>query len=435
MSTNHLNFEEIVEYLKKYGFVFQHGTIYGGLMNTYDYGPLGAHLKRAIKQEWYQFFVKEIANIHEMDSGILTHEKILIASEHDRNFQEMKGILINKFEEYQINAEKIVRTGKIYNEDLLIPFGTLFKLFLFSKTSSQIQKVYLRPETAQNIFINFENVIRAMKLKLPFGLAQIGKAFRKEFVSKNFIMRSWEFEQMEIEYFFDGRNSKETEKVFQFWNEQIRTFLTEKLFLQSSNIRATNVTQDLPHYSKKTIDWEYKFPNEWREIVGLSARGNFDLLNHSQKSGSNLVVKGSDTKSFHPDVIEPSFGVERIMMAMIHQHLFWEVVDQKKRLVLKLKPQFCYYQIAVLPLTNKLTNDAKSLYKKLVLSKIGNIAFDDRRSIGFRYLYHDAVGTKFSITYDFDVKKTNTITVRNRDTTKQVKIQLDKLIDFLKNEL
>lgn len=432
-----LELEEIITYLKEYAYAFSHGEIYGGAKNVYDFGPLGFELKNKIINAWRECFIQEQNNIYEMDSAILTLPEILKNSGHVEKFQEKRGWKFTQPFFYDLSKKSPAeQTSRVLKNEVDFPFGLLFSVPLIDDSNKQMRNLYLRPETAQGIFVNFNKVVRAMKLTLPFGLAQTGKSFRKEVNSAHFIMRAWEFEQMEIEYFFEALNPNEITVEFSKWSEILKTFFTKKLCIPQTYLRNIIVEKNSsPHYAKKTEDWEFQLPNhEWLELASLADRGQYDLTQHHKNSQEELSLRNAKNEKIIAHVVEPSIGINRVAIAMLSSHLYYEKTENKKRLVLKLPARFCYYQIAVLPLTEALTFEAKTIWKYLQKQKSGKVAFFSKKSIGQRYAYQDAIGTKFCVTYDFESTKNQTVTIRERDTRQQVKISIAELAAFFNDK-
>jgi len=410
---------KIVSLCKRRGYIFPGSDIYGGLANTFDFGPLGVELNNNIRSSWWKTFVQDRSDMYGLDGGILMNPKIWDASGHTKGFID---VLVEckkcnkRFREDQIKGSCPECEGQLTKPK---KFNPMFKTFIGPVEDSS-SVAYLRPETAQSIFVNFKNIIDSFHPKLPFGIAQMGKAFRNEITLGNFIFRKLEFEQMEIEYFI---NEKDWKKHFSYWKKEM-----EKWFLglgvKKTNIRWRKHGKDeLSHYSKQTEDIEYKFPFGFKELYGLAYRFDYDLKQHSKASGKDLKYEGS-----FPHVIEPSFGLERTTLAVLLEAYH----EDKKRIVLKLHPKLAPIKAAVFPLlANKpeLVKKAKEVHKLLKEKFV--VAWDDRGNIGKRYYAQDEAGTPYCITIDFDSLKKKDVTVRNRDTMKQERIKIDKLVDYL----
>ncbi len=441
--------EKVVSLCKRRGFVYPGSEIYGGLANSWDYGPLGVELKNNLKQSWWEFFVKSREDVYGLDAALIMNRKVWQASGHEKKFIDLLVECKKCHSRFQADKLKDNKKCPLCSGGLTAPrnFNTMLKTYL-GPVENEAGLTYLRPETAQAIFVNFKNIIDSFHPKIPFGIAQIGKAFRNEITPGNFIFKTREFEQMEIEYFI---KEKEWQKWFDYWSEEIKKWFQfvgideEKLYFKEvqDNERA--------HYSKRTIDIEYDFPFGRDELCGLAYRTDFDLKNHEQNSGQNLKYKDSETgEEFWPHVIEPSLGVDRTLLAVLLS-AYYEDKDPVsanasagKRVVLKLKPNLAPYKVAVFPLlANKpeLVKKAREIYKMLKISNqqsaISNLtaAWDDRGNIGKRYYSQDEIGTPFCITVDFQTLEDNTVTVRDRDTTKQVRVKINDLKDYLNGKI
>lgn len=428
--------DKIVSLAKRRGFVYPGSEIYGGLANTFDFGPLGVGLNNNIKNSWWKNFVQNREDMYGLDGGILINPKIWEASGHTESFidvlLECKKCHKRFREDDLVKQKKCPECGGEFTKPR--KFTPMFKTFIGPVEDSS-SVAYLRPETAQTIFINFKNIIDSFHPKIPFGIAQMGKAFRNEITLGNFIFRKLEFEQMEIEYFIREKNWK---KYFEEWrNEMERWFLN--LGINKKNIRWRKHGKDeLSHYSKQTEDLEYKFPfGGFKELYGLAYRTDFDLKSHSKKSRKKLIYTDLDSgERFTPHVIEPSFGLERTTLAVLLDAYHEEKVKGIKRIVLKFKPGLAPIKVAVFPLLAnkpKLIKKAKEIYNMLKLDFI--TTWDDRGNIGKRYYAQDEAGTPFCVTIDFDSLENNDVTVRHRDTMKQDRIKIDKLAEYLRKKL
>ncbi|UZQ29230.1 MAG: glycine--tRNA ligase [Spiroplasma phoeniceum] len=444
--------EEVVNHLKTQGFVFQGSEIYGGLANSWDFGPLGVELERNLKNLWWQHFITKSKYNVGLDSSILMNNNVWKASGHLGNFAD--PLLDCKKCKSRMRADKLIEDnypklncGGLTNEQLetfitekniLCPncgghdFTEIRQFELMFKTNQGVIEdeksvVYLRPETAQGIFINFKNVQRFLRKKLPFGVGQIGKSFRNEITPGNFIFRTREFEQMELEFFYE---SNEKIDWFEYWVKEVTNFL-ELIDLKPENyhFREHN-TNELAHYAKRTIDIEYKFPFGIGELWGISDRGDYDLRRHSEISKNDLSYLNQEkNEKIIPHAIEPSVGVGRLMLAILYDAYHVEkVADNETRIVLKLSPLLAPYQIAVIPLSKQLNNYAYQLYEKL-LGRF-QCTYDETGNIGKRYRRQDAIGTPFCVTVDFDSQKDQKVTVRNRDTMKQEWVAIDNLESY-----
>ena len=423
--------EKIVSLAKRRGFIFQGSDMYGGLAGTYDYGPLGVTLKNNIKRLWWDTFVEKRDDMYGLDASILMNEKVW----------EVSGHTGAGFTDPLVECTKC---KKRFREDHLEDTSTCpeckgalgekrdFNLMFETRVGAQgDMKSYLRPETAQGIFVNFKNVMDTMRPKLPFGIAQIGKAFRNEIAPRDFVFRTREFEQMEIEYFVE-ENSWQAE--FENWKETIRDFLG-RLGLSDDNLREVEVAgNDLAHYSKRTIDFEYNYPGKgFDELLGLAYRTDHDLKNHMEGSGEKMVYTPVEGVPFVPHVIEPSFGVERALMAVLSEAYTEDEMNGETRVFLKLKPELAPVKVAVFPLMKnrpELVEKAREIYTELK-ETIPQVMFDDNGNVGKRYRRQDEIGTPWCVTVDFDTLEDNTVTVRERDTGEQKRIALTELTSFV----
>lgn len=414
--------EKIVSLCKRRGFIFPGSEIYGGLANTWDYGPLGVELARNIKNLWWKKFVQDREDVVGISSSILMNPKVWEASGHIRNFVDPlveckkchKRFRADHLKEDYNN--KCPECGSIdFTKEK--QFNGMFKTSI-GALEDKSSTVYFRPETAQGMFVNFENIQRTSRLKLPFGVAQIGKAFRNEITPGNFIFRVLEFEMMEIEYFIEA---KDWQKYFDYWQAQMEEWLCDiGIKKQNWEIRE-HKGEELSHYSKKTIDFEYKYPFGQKELYGLAYRTDYDLKAH------NLKYEGKT-----PHVIEPTFGIERTTLALMCD----AYTEEKDRLVLKLKPSLAPYKVAVFPLlANKpdLVKKAREVFDLLKDEFL--TAWDARGNIGKRYYAQDEIGTVFCLTVDFDSLEKNDVTVRDRDSMEQVRVEVKDLIEVLEQKL
>lgn len=424
-----LSLETITSLCKRRGFIYQGSEVYGGLSGTWDYGPLGVMLKRNIMDLWWKMFVEERDDMYGVDAAILMNQKVWQASGHVDTFTDPLVECSNckgRFREDKIDTSKCPSCGA------KSPFGEARQFNMMFKTNvgpieDESSVSYLRPETAQGIFTNFKNVVDSFYPDLPFGIAQQGKAFRNEISPRDFVFRSREFEQMEIEYFIDPA---EWEKLFQQWQEDIKVFLSA-LGLPEGSIHEVEVPdEDRAHYSKRTIDYEFEFPHGKDELLGLAYRTDFDLTNIQNASSKNMeyTVKGTNTK-FVPHVIEPSFGVERALMAVLCAAYQEDEVNGEKRAFLKLPDHLAPYRFCVSPLLKnkeELVEKAREVFASLK-KKYGNVVWDDNGNIGKRYRRQDEIGTPYCIVIDFQTLEDNTVTIRDRDTTEQKRVDIAKL--------
>lgn len=429
--------DDIVSLAKRRGFVFPGSEIYGGLANSWDYGPLGVELKNNIKQSWWRFFVQRRPNMYGLDAAIIMNPKVWEASGHTGNgftdpLREC-ALCHHRFRADQIDGDSCPDCNGVLGPERR--FNILVKTFLGPIEDSSSQ-AYLRGETAQGIFVDFKHVLDSMSPKLPFGIAQIGKAFRNEITPGNFIFRTREFEQMEIEYFIKPTDD---------WNAVFETWLGEmKQWMQSIGIALHLVSdveisaQDRAHYSKRTLDLEFDFPFGRKELFGIAYRGDFDLSNHQQSSGQSLTYFDEETKErYIPHVIEPTFGVDRGLLAVLISTYRRERVGNDERIYLALPFALAPFKAAVFPLmANKpeLVKKAKEVHSILLdpQSFIGPIAFDGGGNVGKRYRKQDEIGTPYCFTVDYQTLEDDTVTVRDRDTMAQERVAVDDLATFLK---
>lgn len=419
--------EKIVSLCKRRGFIFPGSEIYGGLANFFDYGHLGFELKNNIKNLWIKRFIHERDDMIGIDATLIMNPKVWEASGHLKEFSdplvECKKCK-RRFRADHIEDKKCPDCGGTLSDPR--QFNLMLKTFL-GPAEEKANIAYFRPETAQAMFVDFKNVLETSRKKIPFGIAQIGKAFRNEVTPGNFIFRTREFEQMEIEYFI---RESEWEKSFEYWKKEMEKWITNDLGIDKKNIHELDVpAEERAHYSKKTIDFEYDFPFGRNELYGLAYRTDFDLKNHF----SEPPYRDSETgESFYPHVIEPTFGVDRSVLAVLCD----VYTEEKNRVVLKLKPTLAPYKVAVFPLLRnkpELVEKAREIYRKLKRDFVAD--FDDRGNIGKRYYSQDEIGTPFCVTVDFDSLKNSDVTVRDRDTMKQERVEIKKLKEFLFKKL
>lgn len=424
--------ESIASLAKRRGFIFQGSDVYGGLAGTWDYGPLGVELKKNIIDLWWRMFVYERDDIYGVDSAILMNPRVWQASGHVDTFtdplvecQNCKG----RFRQDTLRN----KTCPTCNQDGTFSEPRMFNL-MFTTNIGPIENedsiTYLRPETAQGIFSNYKNVIDTSYPDMPFGIAQVGKAFRNEISPRDFVFRTREFEQMEIEYFIRG---EEWQKHFENWREYVWIFF-EQLGLNKSNVHEYEVPEaDLAHYSKRTIDFEFDFPHGRDELMGLAYRTDFDLQNVQRESGKSMQYRPKDgADPFVPHVIEPSFGVERAVMAVLVSAYREQEIEGDKRIYLQLPEHLAPVKMAVFPLLknrSELIEKARLVYQQLK-QKYGRVIWDDNGNIGKRYRRQDEIGTPICITIDFETLENNTITVRDRDTMQQSRVQIGQLSEL-----
>ena len=428
-----VNLDDIVSLAKRRGFIYQGSEVYGGLSGTWDYGPLGVALKRNIMNLWWKMFVEERDDMYGVDAAILMNQKVWQASGHVDTFTDPLVECSNcksRFREDQIDTKKCPTCGKTGTFSKARQFNMMFKTNV-GPVDDESSVSYLRPETAQGIFTNFKNVVDSFYPDLPFGIAQMGKAFRNEISPRDFVFRSREFEQMEIEYFV---NPKDWEKQFEAWVKAVHEWC-KLLGLQSSSVHELEVpAKDRAHYSKRTIDFEFDFPHGRHELLGLAYRTDFDLNNIQKASGKSMEYRPKDGgEAFVPHVIEPSFGVERALMAVLASAYTEDEVNGEKRVFLKLPVHLAPVKVAVSPLLKnkeELSKKAHTIYAELK-KEFGAVMWDDNGNIGKRYRRQDEIGTPYCVTVDFQTLEDGTVTVRNRDTTKQERVKIENLINQL----
>ena len=444
----------IINLCKSRGFVFQGSEIYGGLANSWDFGPLGSLMKNNIKNFWMKKFIQESRLNVSIDSAILMNPKTWKASGHLDGFSDM--LIDCKQCKHRYRADKLIEesgfefipgsiedTQKfIIEKNIKCPdcgasdftsirqFNLMFKTFQ-GVTEDSLNQIFLRPETAQGIFVNFANVSRSTRRKIPFGIGQVGKSFRNEITPGNFLFRIREFEQMELEFFCKPGTD---DYWFKYWTEFCFNFLKD-IGLNQDNLRMRQHSkEELSHYSKATTDIEFLFPFGWGELWGVANRTNFDLTQHQKFSGKSLEYFDAETnEKYIPFVIEPSVGLDRLFFAILCDSYFEEQLDNDSRIVLKLNPKIAPFKVAVLPLSKKLSDKALEIYD--TLSKYYSVDFDESGSIGKRYRRQDEIGTPFVITVDFDTLEDNKVTIRFRDSMKQERIDLNSLKDFFDSKI
>ena len=434
-STNSVaTLDKLVALCKRRGFVYQSAEIYGGLNGVYDFGHLGYLLKENIKQAWKQSITTTEPNIIFLDGSILGSADVWKASGHVEHFSDPMVDCLNCKHRYRTDDIDLERAcphcGKKAWTDSR-QFNMMFETHL-GAAANQSSIAYLRPETAQSIFVNFKNVLSTNRVKVPFGIAQIGKAFRNEITPKQFLFRMREFEQMELEWFCKPETSAH---YFERWSQARKDFFAhiginaEKIHLRPHE------KNELAHYSVACNDVEYNFPFGWKELEGIAHRGNYDLSQHSKFSGKDLAVYDEETKqSFLPDVVESSVGVDRLFLTLLFDAYHEDVVDNETRIVLRFSPKVAPIKAAFLPLTKKQIGPTEKIYNDL-RSKGYQLQFDESGSIGKRYRRQDEIGTPVCFTYDFESEQDNKVTVRNRDTLVQERIAIDQIEHYLQNLL
>lgn len=421
--------EKITSICKRRGFVFPGSEIYGGLTGTWDLGPLGTEVRNQVLWAWRKFFIYSRDDIFLISSGILSNAKIWEASGHVKSFVDPMvdcKKCKTRFRVDRVDTKKGCPECGAKKFTKARPFNMMFKTFIGPVEDTAYQ-TYLRPETAQGMFVNFKNIVDSMHPKIPFGIAQVGKAFRNEITPGNFIFRIREFEQMEIEWFCQ---KEEWEKWFEYWMGEMKKWLLQ-LGLDEKKIHIREVPEkERAHYSKRTADIDYDFPFGREELYGIAYRTDFDVKNHSKESGIEFP--------FMPHVVEPTFGLERTLLALFSEHY----TEEKDRVILKFPPKLAPVKAAVFPLlANKpeLVAKARWVYEMLrseLSQKSGNLVmWDDRGNIGKRYYSQDEIGTPWCVTIDHQTLKDDTITVRDRDTMNQERVKISDLVKVLKEKL
>ena len=445
--------EQIVSLCKQRGFVYPGSEIYGGLANTWDYGPLGVELKNNVKKAWWKKFVQESPYNVGLDSAILMNPTTWVASGHvggfsdplidckecktrhraDKLIEDFDGTVADGWTNEQmldyIKTNNIVcpDCGKLNFTDIR-KFNLMFKTFQ-GVTEDSSSEIYLRPETAQGIFVNFKNIQRTSRKKVPFGVAQVGKSFRNEITPGNFTFRTREFEQMELEFFCEPGTDLEW---FEYWRGFCRDWLLS-LNIKEENLRLRDHSpEELAFYSKATTDFEFMFPFGWGELWGIADRTDYDLTQHANTSGESMeYIDPVDTnKRYIPYVVEPSLGADRVTLAFLVEAYDEEVVGENDtRVVMHLHPALAPIKVAVLPLSKKLSEKATEIYQKL--TKKFMCEYDEAGSIGKRYRRQDEIGTPLCVTVDFDTEEDNSVTVRDRDTMEQIRLPIDELEAYI----
>ena len=426
--------DKVVNLCKRRGFVFPSSEIYGGFASTWDYGPLGVELKRNIRESWWRYMVTSRENIVGIESAILMHPRVWEASGHVAGFSDPLVDCRNckrRFRADHIPAKADRQCPKGMECDLTEArqFNLMFKTFV-GPVEEDAAVAFLRPETAQGIFVNFLNVQQAGRLKPPFGIAQIGKSFRNEITPGNFIFRTREFEQMEMEFFVKPGTEDEW---FDYWREERMRWYTDRLGVNSANLRFYDHPQeDLAHYSKATTDVEYQYPFGWGELEGVASRTDFDLRQHAEYSGKDLTFFDEETRErYKPYVIEPAAGVDRILLVTLLDAYDEDVQDNEPRIVLRLKPQLAPIKVGVFPLLRKDGHPEKAQEIRDLLKQRFAVFYDQAGSIGRRYRRQDEVGTPFCLTVDHQTMQDNTVTLRDRDSLEQIRLPVDRLIPEL----
>ncbi|SNS91920.1 glycyl-tRNA synthetase [Anaerovirgula multivorans] len=456
--------EKVVSLAKSRGFIFPGSEIYGGLANTWDYGPLGVELKNNVKKAWWKKFIQQSPYNVGLDSAILMNPQAWVASGHVGGFND--PLMDCKKCKARFRADKLVEDylkaegesiddisidgwsnekmrNFIEEKSIKCPecgandytdirqFNLMFKTFQ-GVTEDSGTEIYLRPETAQGIFVNFKNALRTSRKKVPFGIGQIGKSFRNEITPGNFTFRTREFEQMELEFFCKPGEDLEW---FDYWLNFCKNWLLSLNMKEESIRLREHSAEELSHYSNATVDIEFRFPFGWGELWGIADRTDFDLKQHSEHSGVDFTYQDPVTnEKYVPYCIEPSLGADRVTLAFLVDAYEEEVIDEKDtRVVLKLHPALAPFKVAVLPLTKKLKEETLKLYEKL--SEKYMTDYDEAGSIGKRYRRHDEIGTPYCVTFDYDSLEDQCVTIRDRDTMQQERISMDQLETYLDKKL
>lgn len=436
-NVNNDRMEKIISLSKRRGFIFAGSSLYGGLANSWDYGPLGTALKRNIAAAWWHRFVTSRADMVGIDPATIMNPKVWEASGHLAEFTDPLVECMNCHERFrEDHLTGVKRACPHCGSEKLTPskkFNLLFKTFL-GPVEDTSATAYLRGEIAQAMFVNFKNVLDTSRVKLPFGIAAQGKVFRNEITPGNFIFRTREFDLMEFEYFV---RPDAWEKWFEYWLGEMKEWLRE-LGVRDEHLHFHDIPEgERAHYSKRTVDVEYHYPFGRKELYGLAYRTDFDLKRHMEKSGEDLRYTDPETgEKFLPHVVEPSFGLDRsVLVALLEAY-----AEEGERVVLKLPPRLAPYKAAMFPLlANKpeLVKKAREIYLSFVADSLsfGPIAWDDRGNIGKRYYSQDEIGTPYCITVDFDSLEKDDVTVRNRDTMKQERVKIAELASFLRKQV
>jgi len=428
--------EKIIALCKRKGFVYQATDIYGGLNGVYDFGHLGTLVKQNLRTAWTNSLSDAPGNIVYLEGSLLGSQDMWKASGHIDHFSDPMIECLEckkrfRADDESIDFEKACQHCGKKNWGETRQFNMMFQTQL-GAAQDQASIAYLRPETAQTIFVNFKNVISTNRVKLPFGIAQVGKAFRNEITPKQFLFRMREFEQMEIEWFCKEEN---TQKYFEYWSKKRYEFY-QTIGINTERLRIRSHEKDeLSHYSSNTSDIEYHFPFGWKELEGIADRGNYDLSQHTKHSGKDLSIYDEASKtSLMPHVIECSVGTDRLFLTVLFDAYDEDTIENETRTVLKFSPKIAPIKATFLPLTKKLSESMYKIYQN-IKQKGYMVQFDESGSIGKRYRRNDEIGTPFCFTYDFESSTDNHVTVRDRDTTKQERISIDHIEEFLNKKI
>lgn len=453
-----MTLDKIVNFAKQTGYIYQGSELYGGLSNTWDYGPLGSLLKQNIKSAWIKRFITETPYNVLLDSSILMNKEVWVASGHLGGFSDPLTECLNchtrhradhliKADDHEINPDGWTNDelfSYLNEHEIKCPncgkssWTEIRKFNLMFKTNQGViedeaNTVYLRPETAQGIFINFKNIQRTTRKKIPFGVGQIGKSFRNEITPGNFIFRTREFEQMELEFFCEP-NTEIT--WFDYWLDKMKHFLLDLGIHQDNLNYHEHTLKELSHYSNKTVDILYNFPWGFDELWGIASRTDFDLKAHQTHSKESLEYLDPETNArYVPYVVEPSLGVERLLLSILNEGITEDTLeDGKTREVLKIHPYLAPYKVAVLPLIKNKHQD-KSLEIYDVLSKHFSVVYDETQNIRKRYRRQDQIGTPYCLTVDEQTLIDNTVTIRERDSMNQIRLQIDEVMEYIKDKI
>ena len=449
--------DELVQFAKNTGYIFQGSEIYGGLANTWDYGPLGSLLKRNIKEAWLKKFVRESLDNVLLDGSILLNSKVWEASGHVSGFSD--PLIECKKCNQRYRADKLIfdydgTDGDGWNKDQfedyvqkhsikcpncnnfdwteIRSFNMMFQTYQ-GVILDKANQIYLRPENAQNVFVQYKNIQRAARKKIPFGIAHIGKAFRNEITPGNFIFRTREFEQMELEFFVKPGTEIDW---FEKWKKECVNWLVD-LGIKKENLKLDDHKPEaLSHYSNATTDIQYRYPWGFDELWGIASRTDFDLKSHEKHSGESMAYLDPDTnEKYIPYCVEPSVGVERLVFAFLTDGITEETLkDGSTRQVFKIHPALAPYKVAILPLSKKsLSEKAQEVYFKL--AKHFDVVYDETQNIGRRYRRQDQIGTPFAVTIDFETLEDEMVTIRNRDTMEQVRIPIDEVVSYVEERI
>lgn len=427
--------EKITALCKRRGLVYPSAEIYGGLNGVYDFGHLGVAIKENIRAAWRSSLIASGKSVLFFEGSLLGPHALWEASGHVANFHDPMVDCMNckkRFRADELDLNRPCPSCGIKQWTAMQQFNMMFQTQL-GASSAHNTTAYLRPETAQSIYVNFKNIISTNRVKIPFGVAQIGKAFRNEITPKQFLFRMREFEQMELEWFC---SAEEAPSFFEFW-VSLRHDFYESIGIQPSKIRRhEHSKEELAHYSRRCIDIEYEFPFGFKELEGIAHRGAFDLTQHSQHSGKDLAVHDELTKtSYMPHIVETSVGTDRLFLTVLFDAYHEDIVDGEPRISLRLHPRIAPIKAALLPLTKELSEETKALHQKLSKELVLPLEFDESGSIGKRYRRQDEIGTPFCITYDFESKRDNAVTIRDRNTIAQERVAIDRLTSYIKERI